>query len=172
MQHRSAQLHGFTLIELILVLIILSITVALAAPSLRGWGQGQKLKNATDEFLAATGNARARAVAAAMPFAVEIKAADNTYAVKSVEPGGTRKAVPGEFGQDTKLPTDFTIKMTTGGATPSPEAGVAAGESVILFYPNARCTPATVEITSPNGDVAKIESQSPAEPFRKVDTNQ
>lgn len=154
------------------MLIILSITVALAAPSMRGWGQGQKLKNATDEFIAATGNARARAVATAMPFAVEIKVSDNTFAVKSIEAGGTRKAVPGEFGQDTKLPTDFTIKLATGGAAAAavPDPGVAAGESVILFYPDARCTPAAVEITSPNGDVARIESLSPAEPFRKVET--
>ena len=171
MTRPHTQLRGFTLIELILVLIILSIMVALASPSLRGWGQGQKLKNATDEFLAATGNAKARAVAAASPFAVQINSTDNTFAVKSIEPGGVRKAVPGEFGETTTLPTDFTLKLVTGGATPSPGSGVAAGESVILFYPDARCTPAAVEITSPNGDVAKVESLSPAEPFKKVDTS-
>lgn len=170
MTHRPVHLRGFTLIELIVVLMLISITLAIAAPSMRGWGRGQKLKDAATEFLAATGNARARAVAEAKPFAVEIKTADNTYSVKSVEPGGERKPVPGDFGQDTALPQDFTIKLTTGGATAGPDSSVAAGEAILLFFPDARCTPATVEIASPTGDVMQLASQSPAEPFRKVET--
>jgi hypothetical protein len=40
---------------------------------------------------------------------------------------------------------------------------------VLLFYPNARSTPAVVQIESPNGEILKIQSESPAEPFRKVE---
>jgi prepilin-type N-terminal cleavage/methylation domain-containing protein len=99
------QSRGFTLIELILVMVIISIALGYAAPSLRGWGQGQKLRNAADEFVAATGTARSLAVSDAAIYALEINPGDNTYSIKLVDqvtgaktdptgPGAGTKAMP------------------------------------------------------------------------------
>jgi len=60
---RSRYRHpGFTLLELILVMVILATVMALAAPKLQSWRQGGKLRNSADEFVAATRFARTRAI--------------------------------------------------------------------------------------------------------------
>jgi len=64
---RRGSLSGFTLIELILVLLIISITMALAAPSLRGWSDGAKLRDAGDLFVASAKWARAQAILTGTP---------------------------------------------------------------------------------------------------------
>ncbi|MGC4034220.1 MAG: prepilin-type N-terminal cleavage/methylation domain-containing protein [Tepidisphaeraceae bacterium] len=169
MIRRPAHLRGFTLIELILVLIVLSVVMAIAAPSLRGWGQGQKLRNVADDFLSATRYARTQAVTTATPYAIELNASDNSYVIKSIGPDGVRKEVTGSMGQTTKLPDSYTFKVVSGGGTGQASEGQATAAASLVFYPDSRSTPAVLEFTSPLGDVIKIASDSPAEPFRIVD---
>jgi type II secretion system protein H len=167
---RPNQLRGFTLIELILVLIIISIMLAMASPTLRGWGQGQKLRNSIDSFIAATGYARSQAVTQARPHAVEIDSTANTYLVQSIETGGVRKPVPGDFGVANTLPEGYTIRLVSGGSTGSATDGASAVNAAsVIFYPDARATPAVVEIKAANGEIALIECQNPAEPFKRAD---
>lgn len=171
MRQTRSQLRAFTLIELILVMVIISIALGYAAPSLRGWGQGQKLKNAADEFIAATGVARSLAVSEATIYAVEINSGDNTYAVKQIDAAtGVKTDAAGSMGGIKSLPETFKITLVSGGgSTAEGTAAAAAGSNVILFYPDARSTPAVVQIESPAGEVIKIQSESPAEPFRKAE---
>ena len=157
MNRRCRKNSAFTLIEMVLVLVIITITLAMAAPSLRNWGEGQKLRNATDQFLAATGYARTQAVVTATPYDVTIDAATNTYLVNVVN-GDTKKPADGQFGQSTALPPDYTIKLVSGGAT----------DGSLVFYPDARATPAVVQITGPSGGTTQVSCVNPAEPFTKV----
>ena len=117
-------------------MVIISIALAFAAPTLRGWGQGQKLRNATDQFIAATGYARSQAVTNASMYAVEINSSENTFAVKAVDAMGVRTASPGEPGRVTTLPEAFKITLISGGGvTAGGDAVTAAGGQVLLFYP-------------------------------------
>src|SRR5687768_10268701 len=59
--------RAFTLIELVVVLVVLTVTIAITAPSLRGWSQGAKLRDAGQQLLAATAFARSQAAATATP---------------------------------------------------------------------------------------------------------
>ncbi|MGN6626079.1 MAG: GspH/FimT family pseudopilin [Tepidisphaeraceae bacterium] len=152
---------AFTLIEMVLVLVIISITLAMAAPSLRNWGEGQKLRNASDNFLAATGYARAEAVAKATPYSITIDSQANTYVVNVVT-GDTAKPVDGELGQPSTLPPLYTIKLVSGGAP----------DGALMFYPDARTTPAVVQLTGPSGESVQVAATNPAEPFAKVTTPQ
>ena len=164
---------AFTLIELILVLVIMSIMLALASPSLRGWGQGQKLRNAADDFVAATGYARTEAVARCKPYAVQIDGKANTYVVQSVEADLSRKAVDGSRGRPAELPTDFTIAVISGGSQGAAVDGQSdSGTASIVFYPDARLTPAVVELKAPNGDVARVASDAPSQPFKRTEQAQ
>lgn len=146
---------AFTLIELVVVLLIISLTTALAAPSLRGWSDGAKLRNATDEFLAATQYARSQAILTAREYVVTIDA--NAYAV-SVQEGSSLTPDPREFGDPTPMPTGFTLALTSGGEAPAR----------IRFYPDARTTPGVVRITSARGEVVEIASDAPAMPYKVV----
>jgi len=148
---------GFTLIELIIVMVLIAIMLAVVAPSLSGFGSGRKLDNAVDHFLATTRWAQSQAVADAQPMAIQIDPSANTYLVDSVN-GDTRTPVSGEFGQAVQLPSGFKIEMVSGGAE----------SNVILFHPDSRCTPAVVRFTSNLSETADVASNSPAEPFAKV----
>jgi hypothetical protein len=106
---------------------------------------------------------------------VSIDSTANTFVVETVDPLGARTAASGDAGQAVKLPDEFTIKLVSGGATalakanPAMVQANAATGSVLLFFPNSRGTPGVVEITTPAGETARVESQSPAEPFKRVD---
>ena len=143
---------------MILVLVIIAIMLAVAAPTLSGWGQGRKLDNAVDQFLAATRWAQSQAIADAQLYAISIDPTTNSYVVQVVN-GDQKSAAKGEFGQTTPLPTGFTIAVTSGGGS---------ADNLILFQPDARCTPATLRIASNLGDSISVAAASPAEPFAKV----
>ncbi len=54
--------RGFTLLELVLVLLLLCICVATAAPSLRGFWHGSRIKDAGDQIMAITRWSRTQAI--------------------------------------------------------------------------------------------------------------
>ena len=161
MIRRRRDNFGFTLIELIVVMVLIAIMLAVVAPSLSGFGSGRKLDNAVDQFLATTRWAQSQAVMDAQPLAIQIDSSANTYLVNTVN-GDTRTPVAGEFGQAVTLPTGFKIELVSGGS------GGNGGGNLILFQPDSRCTPAVVRFTSNLNETADVASNSPAEPFAKV----
>src|SRR5687767_1937274 len=70
---------GFTLIELVMVLVVVAAALAVAAPSLGGWRRGQRLQSAGDEFLAVARHGRALAVANAQVHRLYVDANNGTY---------------------------------------------------------------------------------------------
>lgn len=56
------KVSGYTLLELVLVLAILGVVLAAAAPSLGGFGAGRKADEAAARFVALTRLARSRAI--------------------------------------------------------------------------------------------------------------
>src|SRR5215208_972893 len=59
---RRTRSSAFTLLELVLVMVIIATVLAMAAPSLRGWHKGSKMKDTAAEFISLTELARTRAV--------------------------------------------------------------------------------------------------------------
>ena len=152
--------RAFTLLELVMVLMLVAIVVAAAAPSLRGWNRGQRLDNAAEQFISATRWARTQAISTAAPHAVEINGAAGRYRVVRLDGEGTAPAA-GEFGRDMMLPANFLIDVIR-----QDESGASA----IEFHPNGRLTPATVLITADWGERATIASTASAESFRRIRT--
>src|SRR5512133_3361844 len=71
MNHKAAQ-FGFTLLELIMVMVIIAVVLSMAAPTLSNWSKGRTLVNAADEFLSMTRYARSRAISNARMVIIEI----------------------------------------------------------------------------------------------------
>ena len=154
-RHQTEHRRGFTMIEIVLVLVIISSALALAAPSLRGWGQSAKLRDVSEQFVAACRWARAEAAATASTHRIDLDSAASTYSVKR-QSGAEFVPVAGELGRATALPQGFTLALASGGAD----------GRAIQFYPNGRATPAVVRFTSTAGETAEVASAFPADLFK------
>lgn len=155
MTHRRKQ-FGFTLIELILVMVIMATVMALAVPTLRGWSRGTRLRGSADVFIAATRWARSRAASEGSNYVIMIDKQNNTYKVQ-VQNGQTYSDADGQFAAPQTLPEGAKIDSTN---------------DSITFYPTGRVEPATVKITADDGETITVQCASPAEDFAVASTDQ
>ena len=111
MSARSIHPRAFTLLELVFVLVIISTTLALAAPSLRGWSRGSKLRDAGEEFLAMTRYARGQAIAGGQVYRMYVDANGGTYQLM-VQEGADFRQLGTTWGRQFTMPEGFRIAMT------------------------------------------------------------
>jgi len=147
---------GFTLLELILVLLIISVVLAMAAPSLRGFVRGRRTADAASQLLAMTQWARSQAAAEGCLYRLNVDAQAGTYWL-SVERGGAFVKLDGEYGRHFRLPDGVTASLET------PANNSAA---YIRFRPNGRCDEATIELRGRQGEVFRVTCDSATERFR------
>jgi type II secretion system protein H len=155
---RRGRQNGFTLLELILVMMIVCITLAMVAPSLRGWSKGSRLRDEADAFVAVTRLARTQAVTSSKPYRLVIDSSAGTYQLM-VQEGEEFVALNSGFGRVFELPTGYRIEL---------RATQESMENFIPFYPTGRTQPAQVRITSDLGETVDIECASPAESYEIV----
>jgi len=97
--------RGFTLIELILVMTILTIAVAVTAPALANFFRGRSLDSEARRLLALTREGQARAVSEGIPVELWIDSNNGKYGLEaepSYEPTDS-KAQEFELGKDIQL---------------------------------------------------------------------
>ena len=120
---RCRRQHGFTLLELVLVMMIVMAALALAAPSMGGWGRTTKVRDAGDQFLAVTRWARSQAIADARIYRLNIDSDAGRYWL-TMQEGETFVELGKNFGQAFAVPDGFSIAIVaetvgapTGGQT-------------------------------------------------------
>jgi prepilin-type N-terminal cleavage/methylation domain-containing protein len=152
--------RGFTLIELVMVLVVVAAALAVAAPSLGGWRRGQRLQSAGDEFLAVARHGRALAVANAQVHRLYVDPANGTYWLMAQQ-GVEFVNLGTGMGRVFALPEGCAIAMTAA-ATTTGAANLPL--ECVEFYPTGRMNPpANVVITGENGDVYAFETPSAVE---------
>jgi type II secretion system protein H len=95
MENRSANSGGFTLVELILVMLVMVTVTAIAAPMLSRSFRDRHLHHEALQFLALTEQARAEAISQGVPMILTVDAAAGNYGVDAkagftASPSGTR----------------------------------------------------------------------------------
>ncbi len=150
---------GFTLLELVLVMVIICTVLAMAAPSLRGFFASRQTADAAAQIVALTHLARSRAVAEGRLYRLNLDVEAGTYRL-TVQEGGTFRNLGSEFGRLFSLP-DGTLASWE-----APAEAVSRG--YIQFYPSGRTEPATVRLTGRRGKIVEITCLSPMELFRVV----
>jgi type II secretion system protein H len=145
---------AFTLIELVMVMLVMSLALALIAPSLRGWNRSARLRDTAEQFVAAAGWARSQAASEGMIYRLQLDPSAGQYSVQ-VQQDDEFTAANGEFGRTTTLPEGYRFS-------------VAGGANAIDFYPNGRITPIRVRIEAEQGNGIEIGSDNPAQPLRVV----
>ena len=149
---------AFTLLELVLVMMVICTALAIAAPSMRGWSRGSRLRDAGDQFLALTRWARSQAVADSRVYRLYVEPGSGRYWVAAQE-GQEFLPVGSSLGQVYVLPEDLSIELTD--LEPQSQR-----MEFIEFYPTGRTWPARVRIALGPDDFLEIACDSPADEFR------
>ena len=147
---------GFTLLELVLVLLLISVVLAMAAPSLRGFVRARQTADAASQLLAMTQWARSQAAAEGRSYRLNVDAQAGAYWL-SVERGGAFVELDGEYGRHFRLPDG----VAAGLETPADDSA-----DYIQFHPNGRCDEATIELRGRQGEVFRVTCDSATERFR------
>jgi type II secretory pathway pseudopilin PulG len=140
----------------VLVLAILALLMAAAAPTLRGWSKGGKVRDAIDQVLTATRFAQAQAIHEATTYRIAVNPVDGALELWRLD-GETATPASGEFHDPVALPPGFRVRIQRldGVANPAVE-----------FYPDGRVTPGRIELLAPWDEQTIIEARTPAQRFQ------
>jgi prepilin-type N-terminal cleavage/methylation domain-containing protein len=180
---------GFTLLELILVMVIISIVMAMASPSLHGWRRAGALRDAGDELMAFTRMARTQAVTTCKTHRLCVTQ-DGSYYLMVLE-GGQFVPVGSDFGHPPELPEGVRVALDKSQSTQQVQQAqqyrryqqnqqyqqyqryqpdLQPQENCVDFYPTGRTEVARFHVISDQAGVIEIACASPAEPFEVVST--
>jgi Tfp pilus assembly protein FimT len=153
---------AFTLFELVLVMVVITAALAIAAPALRGVARGAKMREAATEFLTTCQWARTNAISTARIHRLVIDPTAGTYRVM-VQQADEFVAPGTEWGEINKIPDGYQMTFTKADSILG-TAGTPG--NYVDFYPTGRTDPARVQITAPDGETATIVCLTPSEAFR------
>jgi len=162
---KPATPHGFTLIELILVMAVLAIVAAVAVPQLKGFFKGRNLDAEARRFLALTRRAQERAISESTPMTLWINPTEKTYGLEmqvgqQVDPDPN--ALEFKLHDQLEIEADYlqtkanAQSLTTVSREPT---STSPASPEIIFLPDGFPTmssPQIVWIREPEGDVAAI----------------
>lgn len=147
--------HGFTLIELILVMALLVVAVSLVAPHLSGFFRGRTLNSEGRQILALMHDGQSRAISGGVPMVLWLDTTQKKYGLEE-EPGYTDKDSKAEeftLNENLKLDVpdyDSSTAQLTSTSTDTQRAGLPQ----IIFLPDgsiADGSPQTVRIIDNDG---------------------
>lgn len=169
-------LGAFTLLELVLVLALLALIMALAAPSLRGWARGTRFKNAADGIASTARWARSQAIVDGVVYRLEVDSTAGKYSV-SKQSGQSYELVTPPGGQSREMGDDVKIELlspdgsryqtsyvqpSTDGTTLADTADVQA----VYFLPTGRTDPAMIRLQDNDGKSIVIVCSTAADNFQ------
>ena len=145
--------------ELVLVLVVVSVVLALAAPSLRGFFASRQTADAAATMLSLTHWARSHARAQGRPCRLNIDA-DAGVCWLTVQEAGAFVELKSEMGRRFQLPQGAMVSVRSEGSQPGP--------AYIQFYPSGRCDAVTIDIQGRQGEVFQVSCPSAVEPYRVI----
>jgi len=147
---------GLTLLELILVMVILSTVLAMAAPSLRGFFTSRQTQDAAAQILALTQLARSQAVSEGIIYRLNFDVEAGTYWLTAQKAGAFEK-LKTEFGQVFNLPKDTTLELQ----------GLEqdGGNTFVAFTPQGTITTGTIRLIDRRGQAVEVTCAAATESF-------
>ena len=147
---------GFTLLELVLVMLVLTVVLAMVAPSLSGFGAGRDAEYAGAQLMTLSRWAREQAISEGRVYRLNFDPSKQVYWVTG-RVGGTFQPVQDEFGSDKYLPDGVEMAWT------APQEN---GAYVIDFDPSGRATPVRIQVRARTGQVTIIGNRTATEMLR------
>lgn len=100
--------HGFTLLELILVMIILCTVLGMATPSLRGFFSSRQIKDIGEQMVALTQYAKTQSVYRSQYYRMNFDLDKRKYWLSALEKS-EYKRLENDFGSKFTIPADIEI---------------------------------------------------------------
>jgi type II secretion system protein H len=148
--------RGFTLLELVLVMVIICTVLGAASVSLRGFFVSRKTHDTAARIVSLARLARSMAVSEGRPYRLVFDAARGAFYVTAQRRGGFAPPRNG-LGRALRLPDEVDLQLEVPGA---------AGErDYVEFTPDGRAEPAVVRLTDIKGGVLEVRCAAPTEPF-------
>ena len=146
---------GFTLLELVLVMVIICTLLGITAPSLKGFFAGRRTVDAAAQIVALANFARSQSVAEGRVYRLNIDMETGDYWL-TAEDGGVFCELGSEFGRIFCLPEGTSFSFDT----PSEKA------EYFQFHPTGRSETAIIRLIDRKGKEISIACLSPTEMFQ------
>jgi type II secretion system protein H len=154
--HDSASArHGFTLLELVLVMVIICTVLGMASVSLRGFFVSRKIDDTAVRIVSLARLARSAAVSEGRDYRLVFDREGRRFYLARREQGGFRRP-RAALGRAFRLPEEVSLELITQSAS---------RRDHLTFSPDGRAEPATVRLTDIKGGVLEVRCQAPTEHF-------
>ena len=151
---------GFTLLELILVMVILSSVLAMAAPSLSGFFGSRQTHDTAAQILALTQLARSQAISEGIVYRLNFDTTERTYWLTAQQAGIFEKLKTG-LGQIFTLPKDMVMELE--------DIEQDDMERFLAFTPQGTVTAGTVRLIDRRGMALEVTCPTVTESFSIVE---
>jgi type II secretion system protein H len=157
--------RGFTLLELVLVMVLMAIALAAVAPDLRGFYQGSRLKNGATQLVAMTDWCRTQAVTTGRVHRLNFDGSGYHVTAQDLEQyGGQFVPIGSDFGRAFLPPDQMRMTLTRDDGQ--------AGDHVD-FFPDGRTEAAVFQISRQDGrDAIRVICLTPTERFHVANENE
>ncbi|MCF7954276.1 MAG: prepilin-type N-terminal cleavage/methylation domain-containing protein [Phycisphaerae bacterium] len=160
---RRVSSGGFTLLELILVMIILCTVLGMAAPSLRGFFSSRQINDAAEHLVAVARYAKVQSVYQSRPYRLNFERQENDayeYWLSSID-ASEYKRLENDFGNRFKIPKGIEVdfeKFSNDG-----------GISYVDFSPQGYSRECRIELQDESDNFVDVVCYGPAENFELVE---
>jgi Tfp pilus assembly protein FimT len=152
-----------TLLELILVMVILSTVLAMAAPSLRGFFASRRSEDAAAQILALTQFARSQAISQGIIYRLNFDTQDRTYWLTAQQAGAFERLTTA-FGQVLEFPKDIEVELE--------DLEQEDRDVFLVFTPYGTVTAGTVRLIDRRGRAIEVTCPTVTEAFSVVEPRQ
>jgi Tfp pilus assembly protein FimT len=145
-----------TLLELILVMMILSTVLAMAAPSLRGFFVSRRGDDAAAQILALTQFARSQAISEGIIYRLNFDVQEHTCWL-TAQKAGTYERLQTSFGKAYTIPKDLVIELE--------DIEKEDRDVFLAFTPYGTVTAGTIRLIDRHGRALEIACPTVTESF-------
>lgn len=141
---QQAEDTGFTMVELLLVMVVSSILLGIASTGFVNWRNTSQHLGSADELVSELRSASTQAVSEGRTYCMDVKSGGRVYELWQKSCGGlgsTRQGQPIAV-----QGPDVALSLTVTASTPAPAC--PATSTCVYFYPRGTATPSTVTVSS------------------------
>ena len=147
---------AYTLFELLLVMALLCIVAAMAAPHMRNFARGREAGDAAQQFVSVAQWAHTQAIARGEVYRINVDVPSKTYWL-TVQRDGSFVTPGEEFGRRFSFPDSVTVECDFQQQTDG---------SYVEFEPTGRTDEGNLRLTPSTGDVVQISCLTTTEQFQ------